>query len=553
MQKVKNLPELIVKEIVDALGDNHISTLMYGSKMPVKDHEEESEGLTDDKILAEPVRLFIVVRNFNESCLLKLSVIFNKWKKILGDRVESPYITEHTELLGILDSVPEKILELKTNYSVIAGEDLKELSSDPEYEYLRAQIELTVRHYVYTLRHDLFEVLFDKKGVEEYLRELWVFCISTLRFYHRITKPDLMTTPEHIQAFNQEFPDCKGILSELLEKIYRTINNQQVKSIGKANIYKLSVNILGKVLHPILINIDNLGPNKAFRDQMSAPQEKFVETKIDLKLSATDPRLKEKIEAAFRARELQLQKRLKQLLERYKSDYNKKIEIEMLKIENAMAKKFEEELSAQEKEFAKTHEIDKANYLETKLSEEREKLSNKYDRDLKAIMKETKQKEQEFLKEYKLKDKELVKSHKEREKELLVAQRKLEKAYNSETKKLKMELEMSEKELDLRKRVETEISDKKQDLKQLLELEIECERNRLEAKRLEFDLALKEKELELARKGRIQKSHYPDKYIERPSPDTKGHDDNEDEEEGDLFKKILENNKILKWNPNKSS
>ncbi len=553
IKKVKNIPELIVKEIVDALGENHISSLIYGSKITSASNDEEDNDLAEDMNLLEPIRLFIVVNSFDESCLLKLSVIFNKWKKILGDRVESPYITEHTELLGILDSVPEKILELRTNYKVIAGEDLKELSSEPEYEYLRAQIELTVRHYVYTLRHDLFEVLFDKKGIEEYLRELWVFCISTLRFYHRVTKPTLKTTPEHIQAFNQEFPDCKGILSELLEKIYRIVNNDSVTSIGKASIYKLSVSILGKVLHPILIKIDNLGPNKGFRDQMSAPKDNLVDTTIELKLSASDPALKAKIEAAFRARELQLQKRLKKLFDDYKAKYNKKVEIEMVKLENALTNKFEAEQHNREKEMEKINEIDKANYLETKLSEERAKLKHEYERAEKSLIKESKQKEKELLKELKNSEKSLIKQNKEKVKEFQSIQRQLEKGHEQITKKLRFELEMSEKELELRKRVESEILDKKQDLKQVLELEIECERNKLETKRLKFDLSLKDKELEFAMQNNRARVYHPPRDIEKPVSDDRGIDEYEQEEEEDLFKKIRENNKILKWGTNESS
>jgi hypothetical protein len=587
INKVKNVPELIAKDIEETLGPNHISTSVFGSPVSYNENSDLSSSDSENETLTQPIKLFIVVKSFDENCLVKLSLIFSNWKKRLGPQLESPIITEPLELRGILDSIPEKILELKNNYKIVAGEDLQELSAEPEFEYLRAQAELAIRHHVYSLRHDLFDVLFSKKSMEDYLKQLWVFCISTLRNYHRLVEPELNTTQEHIQSFYDEFPQGKPALGELLEKFYQVLNNRPVDSIGKANLFKLSIGIARNVLQPMLIKVDNMGPKKSLGDPVTFPVDDLINKKIVLKIDSADTNLKEKIQSAFKVRDHELQKRMKLYLGRYKSEYRKRVETEVNRIRDFYSNKYQKDLSVIEKELTERIEINTANSFETKISKERDKLKKEIDQLRTELDRDHKQREKELERVYKLNEKELAKNYREKEqqagkifrgkeKKIVAKMRKREeekidlfkhkekdriarfkqkadKRYEELEKKLGSEIEMNKKEIDLRKKLENEIFEKKEDMKKLFELQIECERNKLEAKRLEFDLSLKDKELDILKQHSRTKYYKPRPEFEDESPDENIEIDYEPESEGDLFKKILNDNKSLKWTIKKES
>jgi len=573
IKKVKNVPELIAKEIDDTLGPNHISTSVFGS--PTDSNQDAVMDDIETDTYKSPIKLFIVVKSFDENCLVKLSLIFSKWKKKLGPQLESPIITEPLELRGILDSIPEKILELKNNYKIVAGEDLKELSEEPEFEYLRAQTELAIRHHVYSLRHDLFDVLFGKKSMEDYLKQLWVFCISTLRNYHRLVEPDLKTTQEHLQSFYDEFPQGKPVLGELLEKFYQVLNNRPVDSIGKANLFKLSIGIVRLVLQPMLIKVDNMGPKKSIGDPITFPVDDLMNKRIVLKIDSMDGALKEKIHTAFKVRDHELKKRIKLYLNRYKTEYRKRVESEVDRIRDFYAEKYQKDLSTLEKELTERVEINTANKFETKISKERDKLSKEIDKLRTELEREHKQKERELVQDYKMKEKELMQSFRDKEQEagkiykgkekkivakmrqreqekiamlkqkekdrLARLKQKADKRYDELEKKLRAEIEMNKKEIELRKKLENEIFEKKNDMRKLFELEVELEKNKLEAKQLEFDLSVRDKELETLRRHGSTKQFKPQPEFERRSTD----EDLEPESEEDLFKKILNRNKSL--------
>jgi hypothetical protein len=566
IKKVKNIPELIANDIEETLGSNHISTSIYGS--PVSDKQRDIlEDSSKKKDAVPPIKLFIVVKKFDESCLVKLSLVFSKWKKRVGDRLESPIITEPEELQGILDSVPEKILDLKNNYRVLAGDDLQELSAEPEYEYLRAQVELAIRHHVYSLRHDLFDVLFKEKSMEDYLKQLWVYCIGTLRNYHRLVKPDLKSTQEHIQAFYEEFPQGKPPISDLLEKFYQVLNNRPVDSIGKANLFKLSIGIMSDVLQPMLLKVDNMGPKKTYMDSVDIPTDDLLNNKIELKIKSADRALKEKIQSALKVRDRELQKRVKLFIDRYKSEYRKRVEEEVNRIKKHYDEKYEKDMTKLEKELTERIEINTANSLESKISKEQDKLKrdlkqvetdlkheyNKKEKELKRVYK---QKTKEFKKGLLEKDRKLTNAFKAKEKGIIEKMKlrekknieqlkqKAKKEYEELAEKLKNEIDMKKKEIEMRKQLEDEIFEKKEDMKKLLELQIECEKFKLESKRLEFDLSLKDKELDYLKQHKpkyIKSRHEVEPTLQKDDIDLDFSMDNDE----DIFKKILNKNKSL--------
>ncbi len=241
----------VAKEICDEIKDNHISTLVYD--LPTKD--EFSGGKST-------IPVFVVVNKFDSEVANKLANIAQKWAK---SGVEGPFIAEINDLKGMEDSVPDELWNVSRNYIVLEGTDvLKEL---PQFdnEYQRAQAELAIRRYIFTLRWTLPQVLHNNFQLKCYMNNLAFYCQLAIQLYHRITKSDTRTPEAHINTFYDEFPDSKQSLETLLNHVY---NNEPLESTS----VELLTNTIDKVLQKILKKIDELG-NKSDIPPTTPPSE----------------------------------------------------------------------------------------------------------------------------------------------------------------------------------------------------------------------------------------------------------------------------------------
>ena len=230
----------VAQEISTEIKENHISTLVYD----LPSLEEFSGGKST-------IPIFVVVDKFDSNVATKLATIAQKWGK---SGIEGPFIAEMSDLEGMEDSVPDELWNVSKNYTVLEGSDV--LSEIPSFdnEYLRAQAELTIRRYIFTLRWTLPQVLLNNFQLKCYMNNLAFYSQLSIQIYHRITHPEIHTPEEHIEKFYEDYPDSKSCLETLLNHIYdnKPLEDEPVD---------LLTNTINKVLQVILKEIDQLGKN----------------------------------------------------------------------------------------------------------------------------------------------------------------------------------------------------------------------------------------------------------------------------------------------------
>lgn len=228
----------VAKEISTEIKDYHISTLVYDPPSAA----ELSEGKST-------IPIFVVVNKFDSSVANKLANIAQKWNKT---GIEGPFIAEINDLKGMEDSVPDELWNVSRNYTVLEGTDV--LKDMPQFddEYQRAQAELAIRRYIFTLRWTLPQVMHNDFQLKCYMNNLAFYCQLAIQLYHRILKSDTRTPEAHIEKFYQEFPESKEHLEALLNHIY---NNEP---LGSESIEMLTSTI-DSVLQAILKKVDLMG------------------------------------------------------------------------------------------------------------------------------------------------------------------------------------------------------------------------------------------------------------------------------------------------------
>lgn len=269
----------IAKEIQEILGSNHVSTMVYGQFLEYG----ESEG-------ASNIPLLIVVKKFDEGASLKIFKVLKKWSRV---GVETPYIAELDDLSGMLDSIPSKLLDIKTRYMVLEGQDILELRTEPEFEYLRAQVELELRRTIYNLRHDLIDVMLRKIPIETYLKNLALACLASIKSYHFVLKPEIKTNNQHLEYFYREFPTGKKYLNSLLEVVYAKEHSQE------SDLLELITNVIDEVVQPLLVKVDQAG--RQIIDYKMKKVEDIIEAKTrEMRLEM----LKEKMDLVKQRKEV---------------------------------------------------------------------------------------------------------------------------------------------------------------------------------------------------------------------------------------------------------
>lgn len=231
----------VAKEIKDEISENHISTIAYD--MP--SHEDFLAGKST-------IPIFVVVNKFDSPVATKLASIAQKWSE---EGVEGPFIAEINDLQGMEDSVPDELWNVSRNYSVLEGSDVMKEMPQFDAEYQRAQAELAIRRYIFTLRWTLPQVLFNSFQLKCYMNNLAFYSQLAIQLYHRINDEDIRTPEAHINKFYEEFPGSKESLESLLSHVY---NNETLDTES----IDLLTNTIDNVLQNILKKIDEMGKEK---------------------------------------------------------------------------------------------------------------------------------------------------------------------------------------------------------------------------------------------------------------------------------------------------
>lgn len=238
IKKPMDIAKEIAQEIKTEIQDNHISTIVYD--LPTQ--EEFLEGKST-------IPIFVVVKNFDSPVATKLANIAQKWGE---EGVEGPFIAEFDDLKGMEDSVPDELWNVSRNYMVLEGTDVIKEIPQFDTEYQRAQAELAIRRYIFTLRWTLPQVLYNSFQLKCYMNNLAFYSQLAIQLFHRITKTDVRTPEAHINKFYEEFPESKKSLETLLNHVY---NNEPMDSDS----IDLLTDTINGVLQKILTKIDMMG------------------------------------------------------------------------------------------------------------------------------------------------------------------------------------------------------------------------------------------------------------------------------------------------------
>jgi len=228
----------MAKEICNTLEDNHISTMAFGPAV-TQEYKEDSTIIP----------IFVVISTFDTDTARALSDIAEKWKP---KGFEGPYIAEMNDIDGMSDSVPDELLDVVMNYQLLEGDDV--LSHIPKLskEHLRAQAELSLRRYIFNLRWTLTQVIKDRDRIGDYLQNLYLYTLSSIRSYHRLTHPWLHSTASHLDQFKQEFPESVSTLDALTGYIGDGREPE-------GELVDLVTDTMSKVLQPLLYKLDSMG------------------------------------------------------------------------------------------------------------------------------------------------------------------------------------------------------------------------------------------------------------------------------------------------------
>jgi hypothetical protein len=241
------LSEDLAKELESVLKDNHICTIVYGP--PVTGTYVEGKSR---------IPLFVIVDKFDSSTATSIADLVKKWDE---HPIEGPYIAEMRDLEGMSDSVPDELLDVTLNYKILVGDDVLKSLPNLDREHMRAQAELAVRRYIFTLRWTLTHVLYDFAQLEGYLNNLAFYCQLAIQVYHRLSHPDIVDKDKHVEQFYEEFPGGRECMQILMNYAYgdaSMLDRQPVELITCA---------LDTILLPLLLKIDEMG-KVPWRDEL---------------------------------------------------------------------------------------------------------------------------------------------------------------------------------------------------------------------------------------------------------------------------------------------
>ncbi len=221
-----------------AFGDNHRSSIMFSPSL----HRPE-----DDTV--QSVRVLSIVRRFSPDAVHAAAELASKYTD-LG--FAGPYLLTEVDIEGMVDSVPDQLLDIMSGYQLVAGEDLLAPLLDAlDLEHIRAQTEQRVRNIIIDLRWDLVGAL-DEAALEAYLTELGHQTLFVIQLYHLLRRHPPMLLDEHIDRIIDAFPAAKEPLQLLAAHVY------EGRGLSYHAQLELVIEVLYGVLLPLLTRIDTM-------------------------------------------------------------------------------------------------------------------------------------------------------------------------------------------------------------------------------------------------------------------------------------------------------
>lgn len=248
---IDTIADKIATELEAELGDNHIATLLYGQPVVSGAGGGGGTAAISTTVPEMKIPIFVVVKHFDKTTALKLNEIALKWK---SKGVHGPFVAELSDLEGMADSIPDELLDIAVGYRVLRGKDILKTLPEFDFEHLRAQAELAIRRYIFTLRWTLAQMIHSDDELKSYLNNLAFYCLLSIRCYSRITRPRVVrqTTQELVAKFYQDFPEAKNLLQQLFGYVYEN------KKLSYEPL-DLIIEVFNHVLKPILTRLDALG------------------------------------------------------------------------------------------------------------------------------------------------------------------------------------------------------------------------------------------------------------------------------------------------------
>lgn len=164
MRTVKNPNEIVNDLVADyaaAVGDSLVSVIMYGSAVT---HEYDPRRSS--------IRILVVVASCDADTMDRLASAHKRWRRM---SVPAPTVFARTELAESLDALPVELLDMKSSYRVLHGDDmLRDVQADREH--LRLQCERQLRLVLLDLRTGMVELA----GNDRLLRQLAESCAGRL-------------------------------------------------------------------------------------------------------------------------------------------------------------------------------------------------------------------------------------------------------------------------------------------------------------------------------------------------------------------------------------
>jgi hypothetical protein len=474
----------IASEIKEKLGHNHVSTII-----------QLDLSKTEDKIEKKLPQFLIIVKNFDKFTIMMITNVLKEYSEDLA----IPFVVEYKDLRGMLDSIPKSFLDIKMNYLVLAGEDITEMIKPPSYEHFRAQNELILRNDLTKLRRDLISVMSHKMSFQEYIKDLSIVALNSIRNYYKIIDPKLQTTEDLITRFIQDFPDGNESLQKILEFTYSTIKGKEITDEDKL---QLILSTFDNVLQPLLIELNEIGiefEKNLMKDSDRLSFEEFVDKYSDEISRLQDAMCREFEDTSVKQGrilrgelELKFRKREKTLIKKYEEEINN--------IKN----RYESQLEAQQKAYDEEVEHRAETFIDEKLVAEREQMKQDYEDKIKKIRDEL---------EFKYITTDLHDKEEKLRKEFNQYEKKLRDDFDKREKTLRAELEIKEKnykdsmELDYKARLEDEKDklrkDFNEELEETLNRKLRKQEKKFEAEKLKREKALERTLLkEFSRKER---------------------------------------------------
>ena len=235
--KVVDTVQEIAKELEKRIDTKIISAVAYGNDIYMEMGD------------ANDYNMLLVIEKCDLTIAMKIS-------KFLKDReignLKKPLIVEKDEIEGMMDSVPQSILDILLSYQTAYGEQIIKGLSSISHEYLRAQTERSLRENICKARLLLIEWLGEGESKIYNILVIRDIFLRSLIMYHLLTKPWLTENEEHLDSFYDEFKSSKETI--------RALFHENVLEEGDLTLGKLCFSSINNGIVLLMHKVDEMGP-----------------------------------------------------------------------------------------------------------------------------------------------------------------------------------------------------------------------------------------------------------------------------------------------------